>query len=141
VRYKEAYIKVTYSQPLKREREIFGKLIPYGEVWRTGANEATEITVTRDMMINNQVLKAGTYSIFTIPNETEWTVIINNDLGLWGAYNYNEKMDVMRFNVPATANSTFYEAFTISFDHRNEMADLLMMWDKTKITIPLKFIN
>jgi hypothetical protein len=141
VRFKEAYIKVTYSQPLKRDREIFGKLVPYGEVWRTGANEATEITVTRDMMINNQVLKAGTYSIFTIPGENEWTIIINNDLGLWGAYNYNEKMDVMRFKVPISANSTFYEAFTISFDHRNEVADLLIMWEKVKITIPLKFIN
>lgn len=141
VRYKEGYIKVTYSQPLKRDREIFGKLVPYGQVWRTGANEATEITATRDMMVNNQVLKAGTYSIFTIPGETEWTIIINNDVGLWGAYNYNDKMDLMRFNVPVNANSTFYEAFTISFDHRNEMADLLIMWEKTKIIIPLKFIN
>jgi hypothetical protein len=93
------------------------------------------------MLINNQVLKAGTYAIFTIPNETEWTIIINNDLGLWGAYNYNEKMDVVRFNVPVSTHSTFYEAFTISFNHRNEMADLLMMWDKTTITIPLKFLN
>ena len=141
VRYKDAYIKVTYSQPSKRERQIFGKLVPYGEVWRTGANEATEITITRDMMINNQVLKAGTYSIFTIPGQTEWTIIINTGLGLWGSYNYNEKMDLMRFNVPVAENSTFYEAFTISFDHRNEMADLLMMWEKVKITIPLKFIN
>jgi hypothetical protein len=141
VRYKDAYIKVTYSQPQKREREIFGKLVPYGQVWRTGANEATEITVTRDMMIGDQVLKAGTYSIFTIPGQTEWTIIINSELGLWGSYNYNEKMDLMRFNVPVTENSTFFEAFTISFDHRNEMADLLMMWEKVKITIPLKFIN
>jgi hypothetical protein len=141
IRYRDAYIKVTYSQPLKREREIFGKLVPYGQVWRTGANEATEMTITRDMIINNQVLKAGTYSIFTIPGQSEWTIIINSDLGLWGSYNYNEKMDVTRFNAPVAENPTFYEAFTISFDHRNEMADLLIMWDKVKITIPMKFIN
>jgi hypothetical protein len=141
VRYKDAYIKITYSQPLKREREIFGKLVPYGQVWRTGANEATEITLTRDVMINNQLLKAGTYSIFTIPDSDQWTIIINNELGLWGAYNYNEKMDLFRFNVPTSQNPTFYEAFTITFDQRNEVADLLMMWDKVKITIPVKFIN
>jgi hypothetical protein len=141
IRYKDAYIKITYSQPSKRDREIFGKLVPYGQVWRTGANEATEITITRDMIVNNQAFKAGTYSIFTIPGQTEWTIIINNDLGLWGSYNYNEKADLMRFTVPVAENSSFYEAFTISFDHRNEMADLLMMWEKVKITIPLKFIN
>lgn len=141
VRYKDAYIKVTYSQPLKRDREIFGKLVPYGSVWRTGANEATEITLTRDVMINNQIVKAGTYSIFTIPEQMQWTVILNNELGLWGAYNYNEKMDVLRFTVPVQENATFYEAFTIMFDQRNEMADLLIMWDKVKVIVPVKFIN
>jgi hypothetical protein len=140
-RYKDAYVKVVYSQPLKRDREVFGKLVPYGQVWRTGANEATEVTLTRDVMINNQIVKAGTYSLFTIPNADQWTIILNNELGLWGAYNYNERMDVLRFNVPVSANPTFYEAFTISFDQRNEMADLLMMWDKTIVKIPLKFIN
>src|SRR5688500_16796609 len=65
MRFKDAYIKIVYSQPHKNGREIFGKLVPYGEVWSTGANEATEITLTRDMLINNQLLKAGTYSLFT----------------------------------------------------------------------------
>src|SRR6478609_8610578 len=98
MRYKDAYVKIVYSQPHKRGREIFGKLVPYGEVWRTGANEATEITLTRDLFINGTLLPAGTYSLFTIPANDKWTIIINKDLGLWGAYNYNIKQDVLRFD-------------------------------------------
>lgn len=141
MRFKDAYVKITYSQPQKKGRDIFGKLVPYGEVWRTGANEATEITLTRDMMINNQLLKAGTYAIFTIPNTSNWTFIINSDLGLWGAYNYTSKLDVMRFDIPVQSNSAVFESFTILFDQKNELADLLIMWDKIKLSIPLKFIN
>jgi hypothetical protein len=141
MRFKEAYVKLTYSQPQKHNREIFGKLVPYGEVWRTGANEATEITLTRDMLVNNQTLRAGTYSLFTIPDKEKWTIIFNADVGLWGAYNYNAKLDVLRFEVPVQANSSFFEAFTILFDQKNDMADLLIMWDTVKLAVPFKFIN
>lgn len=141
MRYKDAYVKIVYSQPQKRKRQVFGNLVPYGQVWRTGANEATEITLTRDMLVNNILLKAGTYSLFTIPGEKRWTIIFNADLGLWGSYNYTEKLDVLRIEVPVQANDTFYEAFTILFDQRNEMADLLIMWDTVKIVVPFKFIN
>lgn len=141
MRYKDAYVKITYSQPQKRNREIFGKLVPYGEVWRTGANEATEITLTRDLMVNNQLLKAGTYTIFTIPKEDKWTIIVSSDVGLWGSYNYASKFDVMKFDAPVQTNNTLFEAFTLSFDQQNEVANLLIMWDKVKISIPIKFIN
>ncbi|WP_276372435.1 DUF2911 domain-containing protein [Chryseolinea sp. H1M3-3] len=141
IRYKDAYIKITYSQPQKRDRDIFGKLVPYDQVWRTGANEATEITTTKNIQINGTLLKAGTYSLFTIPQKDKWTVIINSEVGLWGAYNYNSKLDVMRFDVPVTTTDMVYESFTMQFDHRNEVADLLLYWDKTKISIPIKFIN
>jgi hypothetical protein len=142
MRYKDAYVKITYSQPHKRGREIFGMLVPYGEVWRTGANEATEITLTRDMLINNQVLKAGTYSIFTIPQPDKWTLIINAEQGLWGSYNYNSKLDVMRFDIPVqTIGNVIYEPFTLQFDQKNELADLLILWDNVKVIVPLKFIN
>ena len=141
IRFKDAYIKITYSQPQKRGREIFGKLVPYNEVWRTGANEATEITTSKNIQINGTLLKAGTYSIFTIPQKDKWTIIINGEVGLWGAYNYNSKLDVMRFDVPVAPIDIVYESFTMQFDHRNEVADLLLYWDKTKISIPVKFIN
>jgi len=142
MQYKDAYVKITYSQPQKRGREIFGKLVPYGQVWRTGANEATEITLTRNLTINGTLLKAGTYSIFSIPDKEKWTIIINNDVGLWGAYNYNPKRDEMRFQVPTSSTSgEVHEYFTMQFDQRNEIADLLIFWDRVKVSIPIKFIN
>lgn len=139
-RYKDTYIKVTYSQPHKHGRVIFGELVPYGQVWRTGANEATEITVTRDVKINGLDVKAGTYSLFTIPEKSSWTIILNKDLGLWGAYNYNAKMDVLRFDVPVTPVTEFvYEAFSILLDPKNNRADLVLAWDRTKVIIPIQF--
>ena len=142
-RYKDCYFKLTYSQPQKKGREVFGKLVPFGKVWRTGANEATELTITKNIQLNGTLLMAGTYSIFTIPNEEKWTIIINSDLGMWGAYNYNESLDVMRFDVPVQTipGETVYEPFTIQLIQRNETAELLFLWDKTKVSVPVKFIN
>lgn len=141
VRYKDNYIKITYSQPQKKGRNIFGALVPFGKLWRTGANEATEMTTTTDIEFGGSLLKAGTYSLFTIPDKEQWTIIVNADVGLWGAYNYNADKDVYRFQVPVTSTDQEYEAFTISFDARNELADLLLFWDHTEVSIPVKFIN
>ncbi|MBX2966382.1 MAG: DUF2911 domain-containing protein [Cyclobacteriaceae bacterium] len=141
VRYKDTYLKLTYSQPHKRGREVFGKLVPFNEVWRTGANEATEFTITKDAYIGGNLVPAGTYSLFTIPTPEKWTIIINKENGLWGSYNYNPKLDLVRFDIPVTENTVAYEAFTITLDHRNNVADLLLVWDKTKIVIPIQFIE
>ncbi len=141
MRYKDTYVRITYSQPHKRGRQIFGKLVPYGEVWRTGANEATELTTTRDIIINGTLLPAGNYTLFTIPEKDKWTVIINKDVGLWGAYNYNPKMDALRFEVPVQQTDVAWEAFTMQFDQRNNVADLLLIWDTVKIVIPIQFIE
>lgn len=142
LKYKDTYVKITYCQPHRRGREIFGQLVPYNEVWRTGANEATEITLTRDAYINGYLVPAGTYSLFSIPNPETWTIIINKETGLWGSYNYNAKLDLLRFDVPAgNAGPKPYEAFTIQFDQRNNVADLLLLWDKIKIVIPFQFVE
>ena len=141
IRYKDSYIKITYCQPKKRGRVIFGGVVPYGQVWRTGANEATEITATKDIFIKGVLLPAGTYSIFTIPEKENWTIIINKEVGLWGSYNYNEKLDVMRFVIPAQSTTQTHESFTIQFDQRNSVADLLLLWDQVKISIPIQFIE
>jgi hypothetical protein len=141
VRFKDHYVKITYSQPQKKGRKLFGDLVPFSKIWRTGANEATEITTIRDIQVGPIILKAGTYSIFTIPELEKWTIVINADVGLWGAYNYNVKKDVWRFDVPVLPADKLYEPFTIIFDHRNEVADLLMIWEKTKVSIPITFIN
>ena len=138
IRYKDSYVKVTYCQPHKRGREVYGKLVPYGEVWRTGANEATEITLTKDVFINNNLIAAGTYALFTIPGDQIWTIILNKDLGQWGSYNYNAKLDLIRFDVPVKdAGTEVYEAFTIQFDQRNNVADLLLIWDKNQSQYPI----
>ncbi|HZX73998.1 MAG TPA: DUF2911 domain-containing protein [Cyclobacteriaceae bacterium] len=139
-RYKDAYLKITYSQPSKKGREVFGRLVPFGEVWQTGDNEATEITVTRDILINGIMLKAGTYSIFTIPNKETWTIILNGDVGLWGSYNYNMKTDVLRFDVPVQPLSgVVYETFAIGIDQKNDKAEIAFLWDKTKVSFTVQF--
>lgn len=140
-KYKDAYIKITYSRPHKRGREIFGDLVPFGEVWRTGANEATEITTTKDILVNAVLLKAGTYSLFTIPDRIKWTIIINREVGLWGAYNYNPKLDVMRFDVPVESTGEVFEPLTITLDRSNDKVNCSILWDRTKVTIPIRFIT
>jgi hypothetical protein len=141
--YKNTYLKITYGQPQKNGREIFGKLVPYDQVWRTGANEATEITTTNDIFVNHITLKAGTYSLFTIPGKEKWTIIINGDLGLWGSYNYNPKMDVMRFDVTAkaTAENIIYEPFTIRIDQKTDTAELFLFWDNIQVSFPIQFLE
>jgi hypothetical protein len=141
VKYKDTYVKITYSQPRKRGREIFGGLVPFGVVWRTGANEATEITLTKDIFVKGTLLAAGTYSVFTIPERESWIIIFNKELGLWGSYNYNNKLDVLRIEVPVQATNTINESFSIQFDQRNNVAELLLIWDKTKVSIPLQFVE
>ena len=141
VRYQDNYLKITYSQPQKKKRKIFGELVPYGKVWRTGANEATELTTTKDILLNEVLLKAGTYSLFTIPERDKWTIIINSDVGQWGSYNYNPSKDLWRFDVPTQTTDKIFEAFTINVEHRNEVADLLLMWDNVKVSIPIKFFK
>ncbi|MFM7429826.1 MAG: DUF2911 domain-containing protein [Flammeovirgaceae bacterium] len=139
-RYKDTYLKIVYSQPHKRGREIFGKTVPYNQVWRTGANETTEITITKDILINNQPLKAGTYSLLTIPNKGNWTIIVNSDVGMWGSYNYNIKQDILRFDVSVeTLTEVVYEPFTILIDQKTDKATISLLWDKTKVTFPIQF--
>ena len=140
MKYEDIYIKVTYGRPHKRGRIIFGELLPYGEVWRTGANEATEITVTGSIKLGEQSIRPGTYTLFTIPYEDHWTIILNSELGQWGAYNYNSKMDVVRFDVPVSSTTDVYEPFTIEFEQKAQSAELVMMWDRTRVSIPIDFM-
>ncbi|MBK6264890.1 DUF2911 domain-containing protein [Marivirga sp. S37H4] len=141
-KYEDAYIKVTYSRPHLRGREAFSEdadLAPLGEIWRTGANEATEITLTKDVKLAGNEVPAGTYSIFTIPNKETWTIILNKDLGQWGAYKYDVEKDLIRFEVPVTEAKETYEPFTIMFDQTSGDVSMQMVWDKTLVSIPIEF--
>jgi len=130
-------VKVNYGQPSKRDRVIFGKLVPFGEVWRTGANEATEITFDKDVTVGGKPVKAGTYTLFTVPKETEWTVILNGQLKQWGAFDYEKykDKDVAQFTVPSSKTSGVVEKLTYSFTPKN---DLVIAWDDRQISIPIK---
>ena len=135
----KAIVRVTYSRPPKNGREVFGKLVPYGKVWRTGANEAAEIKFYQDVELGGKPVKAGTYSLFVIPAEKEWTIILNNDLDYWGAYSYNAKNDVLRVTAPTKALASGVENFTIQFESKGEkQGTMKMAWDKTVVEVPLK---
>ena len=117
-------------------------MVPYGQISRTGANEATEITLTESIRINGEELEVGTYAIFTIPEEKTWTIILNDDLGQWGSYAYTEDSDVLRFSVPVEkVNDVVWEPFTIAFEQNNSEAEMQMMWDDTRVSIPIKFLE
>ncbi|MEQ9591491.1 MAG: DUF2911 domain-containing protein [Cyclobacteriaceae bacterium] len=138
-RYKDTYLKITYSQPQAKERVVFGGLVPYGKVWRTGANEATELTVTHPITVNGTEINAGTYSIFTVPDKNKWTIIFNSDLGQWGSYNYNEKKDVIRFDVPVQKINQPEEAFKIQIDPLNNKAIVSMRWEHTQVSFEILY--
>jgi hypothetical protein len=132
------YLKVVYSSPRKRGRDIFGGLVPYGEVWRLGANEATEMIVTEDVMFGGKPLEAGTYALFALPEQDTWTIIVNRGLGQWGAFSYDPEQDVLRVEAPAETIPQSHEAFTIALEEAGEGANLAMMWDQTKVSIPIQ---
>ncbi len=135
-----AMVRVTYSRPPKKGREIFGKLVPFDKVWRTGANESTEIKFYQDVTILGKTVKAGTYSLFTIPNASEWTIILNSDLDFWGAYSYNEARDILRVNVPVKKSEGVIEDFSIKLQKgKDNEAIMLLGWDTTIVEVPISF--
>lgn len=135
------YVKCTYGQPLKKGRVIFGNLVPYGKLWRTGANEATEITFTTNVKIGEKALLAGTYTLFTIPNENKWTIILNSELGQWGDFSYDESKNILSYEAEITENDDIYEGFTIQFEDITGGFNMYLLWDKIKVIIPVMKIG
>jgi hypothetical protein len=132
-------VEVVYSRPGIKNREIFGGLIPYGQVWRTGANAATKITFSTDVKLNGTDIPAGTYALFTIPGPDEWTIIINKGASQWGAYSYDEKADVARFKATPVGLAEQIETFTIEFNYiRDESAVMNLVWDHTVVPINIE---
>jgi len=137
-----------YCQPSKRNRLIFGKeedgaLVPFGKKWRTGANAATEIHLNQDVLLNGQELAAGSYSVYTIPGPSEWTVVFNSNLDYWGASLtgddvFDEGGDALRVQVPSTTAGQELEMFTIDFQEGPDGLALRLRWDKTEIKVPIQ---
>lgn len=128
---------VTYGRPYKKGREIFGKLEPFGKVYRVGADEATTITFVKDGSFGGKPVKAGTYALFAIPTEKAWTIILNSNPKQWGAYDYdkNKAKDVLQVQVPVTMLSAAVEQLTIAAPGKT----LTISWDMTKVSIPVSF--
>jgi hypothetical protein len=130
-------VSVTYGRPYKNGREIFGGLEKYGAVWRLGADEATTITFNKDVKFGDADVKAGTYTLFAIPNENEWEFILNSQMGQWGAFSYekNKAKDVAHTKVPVKKLDTPVEQLTISFPGSTLM---VVEWDKAHVEVPIK---
>jgi hypothetical protein len=129
-------LAVTYGRPSMKGREIFGKLVPYGQVWRVGANEATTVTFEKDATFGGKPIKAGTYALFAIPTDKQWTVILNSQAKQWGLdHDKNKDKDVLQVDVPVSMLSAPVEKLTIDASAKG----ITVEWEKTKVMIPVKF--
>ena len=126
--------KIVYCRPSAKGRKIMGSLVPYGDIWRTGANEATSIEFDKPVKIEGKDLPAGKYALFTVPNEKEWTIVINKNYDQMGAYNYSADQDVLRVNVKPTATDKFVEMFTISTGKDK----VNLEWENTRVEFKVK---
>jgi hypothetical protein len=132
-------VEVVYARPSMRGRKIFGGLLPFGEVWRTGANTATKVTFSTPVKISGTELPAGSYALYSIPDAREWTVIFNKVTGEWGAYSYKQENDALRVKAKPVALTVPVETFTIDInDVRTESATLNLEWEKTRVPVKLE---
>lgn len=131
-------MRVIYSRPQVDNRIIFGGLQNYGEVWRLGANEATEIDLYKDVTINNKKIKKGRYTMYAIPYPDKWTFILNKDTDTWGSFKYDSTKDVVRMDLPVIKNEPT-EDMTITFEKTSTGANMNMCWADVKTVLPIKF--
>ena len=131
--------RVIYSRPQKNGRDVFGNLVEYGQVWRLGANEATEFELYKDAKIGNKTIKKGRYTLYAIPNLDKWTIIVNQDTDTWGAFKYDQKKDIVRVEVPTEKNTEMVEFYSMYFEKINKGAKLVIQWDTAKASLPILF--
>lgn len=129
----DAKVTVNYGSPSVKGRTIFGDLVPYGELWRTGANEATTITFSQDVLVEGETLAAGTYGLFTMPGEDEWTVIFSEVTESWGSGNYDESKDALRVQVAPQMADEASETMEFMVDGNN----LVLYWDQVQVAVEI----
>jgi len=127
-------ITIDYSQPAVKGRKIWGELVPYGQVWRTGANETTAFEVSDAVMVEGKKLAKGRYALFTIPGEKEWTIVFNKTIA-WGEYSYKEAEDVLRVKVPSKASAALNERFTINISDQGVVS---LLWENLQVDFTVK---
>lgn len=131
-------MRIIYSRPHKGGRVIFGGLVEYGDVWRLGANEATEIDFYRNVKIGGRTIKKGRYTMYAIPAADKWTMILNSETDTWGAFKYNSSKDIFRTTVPVSKNA-ITEYMSIYFTPTNSGAAMNILWDDVKVSLPIHF--
>lgn len=134
-------VRVVYSRPQKNGRSVFGELVEYGKVWRLGANEATEIELYKDAKVGGNKLKKGRYTMYAIPFLDKWTIIFNKETDVWGAFQYDVKKDVLRVDVNTEKQPEPAEAYCMVFEKTGTGANLVMIWDNVKASLPFSFQN
>ncbi len=139
-------LEVFYNRPSKKGRDVFGALVPYGKVWRTGANEATTFETNKDLMVQGIYLPTGKYTLWTVPNDSTWNVIFNTKQYRWGVDEemqplWDPNYDILEIDVPVETLDKTVEQFTIAFDNSTDDLELTMAWDNTKVAVPMKVIN
>lgn len=132
-------IEITYNRPNKRGREIFGNLVPYGKIWRTGSDEATKLYFSTPLKLAGNAIDSGRYELFTIPGEDKWEIILQQSKNQWGSYRYNKENDVARFSVSPEKSDKITETFTISIDKVGSDGGILAIaWDNVTVPIEIK---
>ena len=131
--------RIIYSRPQKAGRTIFGGLVEYGSVWRLGANEATEIEFFKHVRIDGKRIAKGRYTLYALVNENSWTIILNNDVDIWGAFKYDPKKDVVRVDVPVQKTDGMIESLSMMFEKSLTGANLVIAWDMVKVSLPITF--
>jgi hypothetical protein len=131
-------LRLIYSRPQVNGRKVFGDLQEYGKVWRLGANEATEIEFFKDVKINGKKIRKGRYTLYAIPFEDKWTMIVNTETDIWGSFRYDGSKDVVRMDVPVMKNDST-EFMTIVFDKSSSGANMTVYWDDVKVSLPIVF--
>lgn len=131
--------RVIFSRPQKNNRVVFGELIEYGVIWRLGANEATELEFFRDVKLGGKKIPKGRYTIYAIPQAREWTIIINKDTDVWGAFKYDPKKDLARITVPVIKTTDSSEVFTMGFAKKGNGMVLNIAWDDTGVSVPFTY--
>jgi len=132
-------IEISYSRPSIKGRKVFGGIVPYGQVWRTGANQSTKLSFSTDVKLNGIEVPAGQYALYTIPAEDEWTIILSKNTKLWGAYGYKPDDDFARFKVAPHSIGEPVESFTIEVGRiRDDSAVIYLLWDRTLVPLNLE---
>jgi hypothetical protein len=135
----DPFARVIYGRPQKNGRTLFGDIVQYNTIWRLGANEATEIEFFVPVKMDGKLIPKGRYTLYSIPSESNWTLILNTDNFSWGNFSYNAKKDLLRVQVPVIKTMDTTEAFTLYFEETNLGAGLIILWDQVKVMLPFSF--